>query len=517
MISVDDRFGEQTINLAIQTIEIDKQALIFNNTKRSAEKTAEDISKKTKNIKKSGELEELSQKVLKTLQKPTKQCERLSKCVKRGVAFHHAGLTQQQKDIIHESFSIGLIKIISATPTLAAGVDLPAFRTIIKDARRYTYRGLQFIPVLEYLQMAGRAGRPSYDNKGEAILIAKTEAEKDKLTEKYIHGKPESIYSKLAVEPALRFYLLSLIAGDFVRSKEQIMNFFSRTFWAYQYEDMLQLQSIIERMLRLLLDYDFIRTNQEDDLVDAFEMDNLKFFATKLGKRVSELYLDPATAYEFIKAMKRAEVQKVNDFSYIHMFSFTNELRPLLRVKVKEYDNYQEVGALHENDMIIPIPTPFDYEYDNFMNSIKTASFFMDWVQEYDEEFLLEKYDIRPGEIRTKVDIADWLIYSSVEMGKLLDLKGACRELNVIRERLKHGAKEELLPLLRLRNIGRVRARKLFKNSIRNIKDLKNVDYSTLKQIIGEKTAIDVKKQIGQEIKEVPRGTRKGQLSIGKF
>ena len=516
-VSIENKHNDQTINLAVDTLRLDKQALIFNNTKRSAEKTAEDISKKVKNIKRVNELEKLSLKVLKTLSKPTKQCERLSRCIKKGVAFHHAGLTQKQKDIIHEGFSEGVVKIISATPTLAAGVDLPAFRTIIKDARRYTSRGLQFIPVLEYLQMAGRAGRPSFDNKGEAVLISKTEAERDKLVEKYVYGNPENIYSKLAVEPALRFYLLSLIAGNFVRSKEQILDFFSKTYWAYQYEDMAQLQVIIEKMLKLLVDYGFIYSNESEDFVDASEVGDLKYGATNLGKRVSELYLDPATAYEFVKAMKRAQIQRVNDFSYIHMFSFTNELRPLLRVKVKEYDDYQEMGAVHENDMIVPMPTPFDYEYDEFMNSVKTASFFIDWVNEYDEEYLLEKYDIRPGEIRSKIEIADWLVYSCVEMGKLLELKDVCRGLNIIRERLRHGAKEELLPLLRLKNIGRVRARKLFKNSIRNIKDLKTVDYSSLKQIIGEKTAIDVKSQVGQEIKEVPKGTRKGQLSMWKF
>ncbi len=517
IIEIENRYNDQTINLTFETLGLNKQVLIFNNTKKSAEKTAEDISKKVKNLNNQNNLQRLAEQIRKSLSKPTKQCERLSKCVRMGTAFHHAGLTQEQKDLIHEGFSKGFIKVISATPTLAAGVDLPAFRAIIKDARRYTSSGLQFIPVLEYLQMAGRAGRPSYDKRGEALLIAKTEAEKDKLVEKYLHGEPENIYSKLAAEPALRFYLLSLIAGNFVRSKEQIMEFFSKTYWAYQYGDMGQLQGIIERMLKLLVEYGFITSTETDDFVCGDELNSVKYEATKLGQRVSELYLDPATANELINAMKRADVQRVNDFSYVHMFSFTNELKPLLRVKMKEFEDYQEMAATHEDDMIRPIPTPFDYEYDNFMHSIKTASFFMEWVNERDEEYLLEKYDIRPGEIRAKIEIADWLVYSSVEMAKLLDLKDVYRKLNVIRERLKYGAKEELLPLLRLKNIGRVRARKLYKNSIFNIKDIKAADLTTLKQIIGEKTAIDIKKQVGQEFKEIPKGKRKGQLSIEKY
>ena len=109
---------------------------------------------------------------------------------------------------------------------------MPAFRTIIRDLKRYGYRGLAWIPILEYHQQAGRAGRPSFDKYGEAICIAASKSEKDNIHEKYIKGEPEEIYSKLAVEPVLRTYLLSLIATDFVKTKQQIFEFFSKTFWA---------------------------------------------------------------------------------------------------------------------------------------------------------------------------------------------------------------------------------------------------------------------------------------------
>ena len=144
--------SDSTINLALDTIRIKKQALIFANTKRSAEKTAEDISSNIKEASK--ELEELSEQILHILSRPTKQCERLAKCIKKGIAFHHAGLTHKQKELIEDNFRNGLIKIIACTPTLAFGLDLPAFRTIMKDLRRYGHHGLTWIPTLEYLQMA---------------------------------------------------------------------------------------------------------------------------------------------------------------------------------------------------------------------------------------------------------------------------------------------------------------------------------------------------------------------------
>ena len=118
------------INLALHTLALNKQALVFVNTKRSAEKTAEDTAKQIKNLPApyASQLGNLSDDVLKALSTPTRQCHRLASCVKKGIAFHHSGLTQKQRELVEDNFRSGAIKIICATPTLAYGVDLPAFR-----------------------------------------------------------------------------------------------------------------------------------------------------------------------------------------------------------------------------------------------------------------------------------------------------------------------------------------------------------------------------------------------------
>ena len=148
-IQIDEQSSSAFLNVALNTLNSGRQALVFVNTKKSAEKTAEDISKKIK--ARDGALSALAEDALNSLQRPTKQCERLSKCLEKGIAFHHAGLTQKQKDIIEENFKQGIIRIICCTPTLAYGVNLPAFRAIIKDLRRYTAHGLSWLPVLDYM------------------------------------------------------------------------------------------------------------------------------------------------------------------------------------------------------------------------------------------------------------------------------------------------------------------------------------------------------------------------------
>ena len=70
-----------------------------------------------------------------------------------------------------------------------------------------------------------------------------------------------------------------------------------------------------------------------------------------------------------------------------------------------------------------------------------------------------------------------------------------------------------------MKNIGRVRARKLFSNRIRTIGDVKTADVTMLVQILGKAVALDVKKQVGQDIEKakVPEGKRKGQISLDDY
>ncbi len=506
--------SDATMNIALDTLASGKQALIFVNTKRSAEKTAEDIAKKIKEIKE--EHVTLSKKALAALSTPTKQCRRLADCIVKGIAFHHAGLTHAQRELIEEAFRGGSIKIISSTPTLAMGLDLPAFRAIIKDLKRYGSLGMVHIPVLEYLQMAGRAGRPTYDTHGEAICLAGTEAEKDAVIEKYIKGVPEDIYSKLAVEPVLRTYLLSLIASNFLRTKDQIMGFFEKTFWAHQFKDMRKLESSIEKMLRLLEEWEFLSSTTED-FTSADQLGNASYRATIIGKRVAELYIDPLTAYHLIKGLSGAMVMKTSPVSFLQLVSNALEMRPLLSVKAKEFEEVQDALTRNEHLLLMKEPSFYEEGYDEFLSSFKTALFFEDWINEKDEEYLLEKYGIRPGELQVKRDTADWLVYASQELAKLSSLGKVSKELMKLRLRLEYGIKEELFTLIRFRGIGRVRARRLYKNGIIDIKAMKAASITTLAQILGKATALSVKQQLDQEPEQISKGRRKGQMSVEKW
>lgn len=458
---------------------------MFVNAKRSAEKSAEDIAKKldTKTLA----LTHLSEKILSVLGSPTHQCERLANCIKKGVAFHHAGLHARQKEMIEDAFRNGTVRFICCTPTLAAGLDLPAFRAIIRDVKRYGERGLTDIPVLEYLQMAGRAGRPRFDSYGEAIIITANPVDKERVWDKYVHGSPEEIYSKLAVEPVLRMHVLSLIAARVVNDLRELYSFFEKTFWAHQYKDMFKLEQTVQKVVSLLEKWEFILLEEKG------------IRATMLGSRVAQLYIDPLTAHNIMQGLRKASNSRIHSISWLFLASRALEMRPWLRMKTKEFETLQEELANHSTYLLEQEPDMFEPDYEEYMNSFKTSLMLHDWIEEKNEEFLLEHYDCRPGETRTKIETADWLLYAAQEMSKLMQFMPLIKEISKVRFRLKYGAKEELLPLLRLKEVGRVRARKLYASGIKTLEDVRTAETSTLAKIIGVQIANKIKQQVGQE------------------
>lgn len=532
MISIEEKTDEPVINISLDTLKKNKQILSFFNTKKSAEACAERIYLSLDKKDETPELEEIAKKIEKVLSSPTKQCRRLAKVIRRGVAFHHSGLHSEQRALVEENFRAGKIKVICSTTTLGAGLDLPAFRVIIKDLKRFNGGwGMSNIPVLEYEQMAGRAGRPSYDNEGQAICIADSVEEQEEIWEQYINGEPEDIISKLAVEPVMRTYVLSLIATGYAKSMASLNEFMSKTFYAHQYKDTSKLRAIISSIVILLEEWEFIKVSGEIKEASSFQSakslakqkeNEVNLSATKLGERIAELYLDPLTAHYLLECMKRgASKKEITSFALLQMICWTLELRPLMTTRKKDIEIVDETLVLEEDNLLCEIPDSYSDDFDDFSDSIKTALVLQKWIEEITEEQLLEDWNVTPGELNSKLERGNWLLYSSYELSKIQGFKNVGREILKLKERLQSGIKEELLPLIRLKGIGRVRARKMFNNRIRDLGDVKKVDVSILGALIGDKLALDVKKQVGQNLTpekiQVKQNKRKGQISLNDY
>ncbi|MGD8565698.1 MAG: DEAD/DEAH box helicase [Candidatus Bathyarchaeota archaeon] len=487
--------GNSSLNLALTTVKSGEQILVFSNTRRravsfakkSAGKLGEFLSKPVKRA-----LKEDSRKIL-TVGERTRVSELLAELVEKGTAFHHAGLSGAHRRIIEDSFRLGRIKLIAATPTLAFGVNLPARTVIIHNYRRYEPGyGYYPISVLEYKQMAGRAGRPKYDNIGEAILAAKTSDEADYLMESYVLSKPERIWSRLAVERILRSHVLATLASDFAHTERGIYEFFSKTFYAYQY-DVKAIEGVIAKILKYLYTEEMIEVEGEN------------LYATVFGKRVSELYIDPVSAVIIRDAFKH-QTKKITATGLLHMIAHTPDMTPKMRPYSGELDNVEIFVEEHRNDFLVP--TPEDWEdniaYEVFLGEVKTAMVLAGWIEEISEDELIERFRVQPGDIYRTIYSARWLLYSTHELTMLLGNKNAPSKINRLMKRVEKGVKEELLPIIKLDGVGRVRGRILFNAGFKKIKDIKRAPINELVNLplIGGKLAKKIKEQVGGFVKK---------------
>ncbi len=393
---------------------------------------------------------------------------------------HYSGPVYNLEVDNDQSYSVGFIVHNSM------GVNLPAFRVLIRDVKRYSEGiGSDFIPVLEYKQFVGRAGRPGFDSFGESILIAKAEDEAKNLVRRFIYGEPEDIQSKLSLEPVLRTHILALIASGFCDSLESIYNFFSDTFYAHQYGDIESMKEKIDDILMQLNEWKFLTENE-----------NL-IYATRIGKRISELYIDPMTAHNFLEALKKKDRKELDEFTFLQLLSNSLEIRPALSVKSVEVPNIEQTIMYRSRNLITDIPEVYDLEYEDFLKSIKTAMMFDAWIKETSDDRLLSKFGMAPGDLYNKLKIIDWLAYSLHEMALLSGYKDILQSLKKLRLRLEYGIKEELIPLVRLKEIGRVRARRLYNAGLDSLDNLRRSPIEQLNQILGFKVAEDVKRQVG--------------------
>jgi len=484
-----------TISLAAETVKKGGQALIFVEARRAAinlaQKTApiirKFISKAEKRV-----LKNVSEKILGVGEK-TSLSEILAKLVEDGVAAHHAGIHSAHRKIVEDGFRDGFIKVVVATPTLAAGVNLPARTVIINSHVRYEPGyGRMEIPILEYKQMAGRAGRPKYDEVGEAVLVASSPDEQEYLMEYYVCSRPEKIWSKLSVERTLRSHVLAAIASDFVKTEEGLFDFFSKTFYAYQYGEKI-IQKPIYSVLRYLVENGMVK------------YDGHKLDATVFGRRVSELYIDPETGV-IIREGLIQKPKNLTEISFLHLVSHTPDMIPKLYPYKKEVEKLRIFLDEHKDEFMFPPPNPWEnyIEYEAFLGELKCAKVLFHWIEETKENDLLENFKVEPGDLYRLVEIAEWLLYATHELAKLFGYKEVLPMVEELRIRVKHGVKSELIPLISLEGVGRVRARALYNFGYKNLEALKHASITELMRVpgVGQKLARKIKEEVGGKIKK---------------
>ncbi|QLG60919.1 ATP-dependent DNA helicase [Halorarum salinum] len=533
---------KQTESLVADALDerIDGQggsSLVFVNSRRNAEGAAKRMAEVTSRRLDAGEkndLRELAAEIRDVSDADTS--EDLARCVEKGAAFHHAGLASEHRSLVEDAFRDRLVKCICATPTLAAGVNTPARRVIVRDWKRYDgeFGGMKPLDTLEVHQMMGRAGRPGLDPYGEAILLAKDRDTMDELFERYLWAEPEAVRSKLAAEPALRTHVLATVASGFATSREGLLDFLDRTLYASQTDDDARLAEVTDRVLEYL------------EVNGFLDREGGSLTATGIGHTVSRLYLDPMSAAEIIDGLEAAEAdaeslrqspadrqsggrdaegvdagvtagetgfvtgnelaassgadgggdgrggedagdgsgraggaggteRTVTPLGLYHLVSRTPDMYQLY-LKSGDRETYEEEFYEREGEFLGHAPSEFeDVAFEEWLSALKTARLLEDWASELDEDRIAERYGVGPGDIHGKVDTAEWLLGAAERLSAELDLDStiAVREA---RKRVEYGVGEELLDLAGVRGLGRKRARRLHEAGIETRADLREAD-----------------------------------------
>lgn len=475
--------------LVEQTVEGGGQCLVFVNSRRSTEAVASRMSEMLAH----GHARSLPPAVRSALEgdaETTDVGRKLASCVAGGAAFHNAGLTYRQRRAVEEGFKAGEIKCIVATPTLAAGINLPARRVIVRDTTRFENGGNVPIPVMEVKQMCGRAGRPGYDPYGEAVLVAKNERDADHLREDYIDRDTERVQSQLFSGNVIRTHILGILATGDADSEESIVDFLRHTFYGAT-SQMFGVENAVEGVVDFLEREQMVR--RQGDSIEVLPF----------GKRVSDLCIDPESASILRDAVMRIG-NDTDDILILLAAAMTPDVLGMYPKKCDE-SRMRAFESEHEDDLLVDPAELDDYLYDLFGSDLKVAMVVDDWISEVPENTMTSEFGIGPGDIRSRIDMMDWMIYAMGEIAYIFN-PPAIKKVRPLSTRIRYGVKEELMDLVSLRGVGRARARTLFDRGFRNRSEISASDPSVLASIpgIGPALAESMVRQAGGRTERTP-------------
>lgn len=471
------------VKIVEKAIEDNSQALSFVSTRRFTESLATYVTKKidkktTKEQKQ--KFKQVADKLLEVPKKkgslPTTTCLKLAEAAEKGVVFHHAGLFNEQKEIIEDEFRNGNILMITATPSLMYGVNLPSKYVVIRDHTRWTSNGPASIPVFDYEQMSGRAGRPQYDDVGYSYLVAKTMDEAFDLEARYVNGEIELTNSKLIDnKDAIYKQIIAQIASSLSKNLDDLNDFFGKTLYGFQMKNnpsmsMFAQDSLnweLESALEFLLQNGIIRATPE----------GLK--TTDFGNLIAKSNYAVETAVKIKEYVSTME--KLNPAEMIYALAETPDL-PLISFKGRKSkdpvrDKLSECGLF-----AVDIGNPE-----------ATAVSLIEWIDERNEYEIENAYNVYSASTRRSAYEASRLVKFAKNTLEVLGNYSNLKDMDYLSARLYYGVKEDIIPLVvGVKRLGRKRARLLMKTFGDNLSEASEKELQKVEGI-GPKLAGKVK------------------------
>jgi len=390
----------------------------------SSRKKAEDLAKKIRDVlKKTGKIRPHDDEFVKENVKGIDKLYRddIASLVKWRVCYHHAGLHESDRHKIEWMFrrqEPAVIDTIVSTTTLAAGVNLPADIVIVNDIFRFNterFKMMLMTPT-EIHQMLGRAGRPGISRFGVGLLNVKSVRHLEK-ARTLLLSPPSNIISILkSSKRAFYKTVLTLLDIELIR----------KTLWFNQVGTgaITDIRDAIDQLLQwgMITEHDG------------------EYIRTDLGEKTLLMYVNPETAY--ILDRNAEMIDESNPFQTFVLFASTPDVQP-------PYIPRQSTTVTYER------------------SDTKTVAQIMDeWINETPEKTIIETFRIYPADLRMLIEQFEWIAAAaSAITGKVSE---------ILIGRIHHGVKEELLDLVKIKNIGRVRARVLYDAGFETVEQIAN-------------------------------------------
>ncbi|CAI4438269.1 BGN_3a_G0017640.mRNA.1.CDS.1 [Saccharomyces cerevisiae] len=263
----------------------------------------------------------------------------LNECMQQGIAFHHAGISLEDRTAVEKEFLAGSINILCSTSTLAVGVNLPAYLVIIKGTKSWNSSEIQEYSDLDVLQMIGRAGRPQFETHGCAVIM--TDSKMKQTYENLIHGTD-------VLESSLHLNLIEHLAAETsletVYSIKTAVNWLRNTFFyvrfgknpaAYQEVNRyVSFHSVEDSQINQFCQY-LLDTLVKVEIID---ISNGEYKSTAYGNAMTRHYLSFESMKQFINAKKFLSLQGI-----LNLLA-TSEEFSVMRVRHNEKKLFKEIN-----------------------------------------------------------------------------------------------------------------------------------------------------------------------------
>ncbi len=189
-----------------------------------------------------------------------------------GVASHHAGLLPSLKSLTEKLFQLGLIKVVFATETLAAGINMPARTTVISSISKRTDSGHRILTANEFLQMSGRAGRRGMDEVGFVVTIG-NQFETCEDIAKLVKSKSNPLESKFTPRYSMVVNLLQRFSMN--EAKELILKSFGYYTSTERVKPLISFQNQLNDEVERTINYPCIYGHSKEDFNNYQKYKNL--------------------------------------------------------------------------------------------------------------------------------------------------------------------------------------------------------------------------------------------------